>query len=373
MGFLMLVLLILQWLMPKLVDPTVPFGVRVPPYRLRDPAVLLAHRRYTVGMSMTLVFCVATWLWIWLGDPNSINSVSYIALLPLIPLVLGFFNYYAVHRGLRQAKVEGRWMDGHRQVIVAETNPTIFQATVSWVWSLPALLVIIATVVLGAVRYPKVPRVFPIHFDANGVANGFATKSVNSVFAPVFFQVGILILMVILHVILGRTRGNLDPADPAGSALRQGRRKVRLIQATWVLMAGINVSLLWGSIVIWGVIHVSSAAVMWGTMIPLVICIVILTSVFIRSPLSTFSSNEPTVAHGNEAGIPVRRDDDASWYLGAIYFNRDDPRFVVDKRFGVGWTLNFAHPLSRVIIGAIILIVVGSTVILPIVAHTSEY
>ena len=34
------------------------------------------------------------------------------------------------------------------------------------------------------------------------------------------------------------------------------------------------------------------------------------------------------------------------WYLGQIYFNRDDKRIIVRKKHGYGWTLNFARPLA---------------------------
>ncbi len=34
------------------------------------------------------------------------------------------------------------------------------------------------------------------------------------------------------------------------------------------------------------------------------------------------------------------------WYLGQIYFNRDDNRIIVRKKRGCGWTLNFARPLA---------------------------
>lgn len=36
-----------------------------------------------------------------------------------------------------------------------------------------------------------------------------------------------------------------------------------------------------------------------------------------------------------------------SWFLGVIYFAPRDPRMVVRKRLaGLGWTVNFARPLT---------------------------
>ena len=40
------------------------------------------------------------------------------------------------------------------------------------------------------------------------------------------------------------------------------------------------------------------------------------------------------------------RDDDGNWKLGIFYFCPQDPAFLVPKRLGIGWTLNFGSPWS---------------------------
>lgn len=385
MGALMLLIIILQWLMPNLVDHTVPFGVRIPPDHLQDQAVSQAHRRYAFGLAITFVICTATWLWSWLANPNGAALATIISLFPLLPLVLGFANYYAVHQKLHREKVEGRWMEGHRQVVTVETDTTLFRETASWAWAIPTLLVIIATFLIGGMRYPQIPHMFPIHFDANGVATHYATKSVMSVFILPFVQIGTLLMMAVLHVVTQRVRGSLDPTDPVGSARRQAHRTAHLIRAIWLLMACINVGMLWTNLVIWGEIHVNPTGVMLGTLIPTFAGLTVVIMAVARSPISTLSGNgraqsaddgditvprtevgRPSATRASSGTIqPVRRDDDVNWYMGAFYFNRDDSRFLVEKRFGVGWTVNFAHPLSWVILSIIILVVVGSWLLRP--------
>ena len=44
------------------------------------------------------------------------------------------------------------------------------------------------------------------------------------------------------------------------------------------------------------------------------------------------------------------RTDDRYWWLGVFYFNRDDPAVLVEKRFGIGYTLNLARPMSWTIL-----------------------
>lgn len=54
----------------------------------------------------------------------------------------------------------------------------------------------------------------------------------------------------------------------------------------------------------------------------------------------------------SEAGPPGGGDGtpDACWKFGMIYVNRADPAFWVKKRSGLGYTLNFGHPVSILIL-----------------------
>ncbi len=46
--------------------------------------------------------------------------------------------------------------------------------------------------------------------------------------------------------------------------------------------------------------------------------------------------------------------DDANWKLGFLYYNPNDSRVMVSKRFGFGWTFNFANVWSYVLLLALI-------------------
>ena len=46
---------------------------------------------------------------------------------------------------------------------------------------------------------------------------------------------------------------------------------------------------------------------------------------------------------------------DRCWKAGIFYVNPDDPALFVEKRFGIGYTLNFAHPVSWLVLSLAIL------------------
>jgi uncharacterized membrane protein len=40
-----------------------------------------------------------------------------------------------------------------------------------------------------------------------------------------------------------------------------------------------------------------------------------------------------------------------------IYYNRDDPDALVPKRYGWGWTVNFAHPAGKVFLAIMVALI----------------
>jgi uncharacterized membrane protein len=51
-----------------------------------------------------------------------------------------------------------------------------------------------------------------------------------------------------------------------------------------------------------------------------------------------------------------------------IYYNPDDPALMVEKRFGIGWTLNFAHRGAWIFMGLIFASLAGA-LSLPLLAR----
>lgn len=63
-----------------------------------------------------------------------------------------------------------------------------------------------------------------------------------------------------------------------------------------------------------------------------------------------------------EKDTVVQKDDDDKWIFGLIYYNKEDPRVNVEKRFGIGYTVNAGTPAGMAIyIGTVIVLIVVLT------------
>jgi uncharacterized membrane protein len=53
----------------------------------------------------------------------------------------------------------------------------------------------------------------------------------------------------------------------------------------------------------------------------------------------------------------VRMDDGRGrWVLGFLYVDPDDPRLIVRKRYGFGWTLNFGRPAAWIVLALLLVL-----------------
>ncbi|TGY42668.1 hypothetical protein E5347_07610 [Clostridium sartagoforme] len=53
----------------------------------------------------------------------------------------------------------------------------------------------------------------------------------------------------------------------------------------------------------------------------------------------------------------VYNNDDKYWVLGMFYYNRNDPSFMIEKRAGIGYTVNFGNPKALIFFIILILFV----------------
>ncbi|MBR6476665.1 MAG: hypothetical protein IKS98_14640 [Lachnospiraceae bacterium] len=66
-------------------------------------------------------------------------------------------------------------------------------------------------------------------------------------------------------------------------------------------------------------------------------------------------------------------DDDDNWILGMFYYNPNDTRLNVEKRFGYGGTVNIAHPAGKVIMVILAILLIASIVFIIWAAATGNF
>ncbi|GCE17698.1 DUF1648 domain-containing protein [Dictyobacter kobayashii] len=334
-----------------------------PPDRVGAPIIAHVKRDYTTGLIViALLVGAASWFF------AMYNSLIYTSLGGiLVTTVLVYFNYYSAHKRIAQVKEREDWYHGLHQAVMADIGRS--QSAVrrpSLVWFLPSLLILIAIIVIGILRYPALPAMIPTHFGADGQPNQWTDKAVALWTLPLPALL-VTALLYGLAYYLPHTRQQLDPANPEADlerqhALRQGTSRLLLVIAITT-----NFIFLFTALLEFGLLPQSSSVVV----LPVVIAITLLViaGVIVYLTRLVASKNQSQSPRPDTDKKFVARDDDRYWIGGLFYYNPDDPALWVEKRMGLGWTINFGNTTGKIVTVAFILIIVISSLLPILLRH----
>ncbi|GHO87329.1 DUF1648 domain-containing protein [Dictyobacter formicarum] len=360
MSIISLILVVSAWSWTQIMPSTIPFGVRIPPDRVDAPIIAHVRRDYHTGLIViALLVGAASWFF---AQYNSWVYASFAEIA--VTTVLVYFYYYSAHKRIAHVKEREGWYNGLRQVVMTEigaSQPVVRRP--SLLWLLPSLLILIAIISIGILRYPALPAMIPTHFGADGQPNQWTDKAMAlwTLPLPVILVTG---LLYTLAYYLPHTRQQLDPANPEADLerqrlLRQGTSKLLLVIATTT-----NLIFLFTALLVFGVLPSSSSV----TIVPVVTAIMVLvlagTIIYLTRLMANQNQSQRTQLDPNKKF--VARDDDRYWIGGILYYNPEDPALWVEKRMGLGWTINFGNPMGKIIAVAFVLIIIISS-LLPII------
>ncbi|MCL6517945.1 DUF5808 domain-containing protein [Alicyclobacillus sp.] len=337
-----LVLVVVEALLPAVMPPTLPFGVRVPRAKAHHPAVRRATRSFFRRLGGIAVLAILTDLAVLLV-PGTGALLAGPAVVVLTAAAF-YINYYAAHRTIRRVKEAEDWFSGATQVIVADTRP---RRTPSLAWAIPSLAILAVVIAIGIWRYPVLPDRFPTHFGLDGTPDQWSTKSILSAFGILIPQVLLFLISLLVHISLRAARTDVDPEDPDTSWTLQSLQRRRWIRATWGSCALAQIGLGLAALLLWGMLGPATGWTVFALPFGILIGVIVpWLAVLIRpgkAPEAGYGTHRVSASAPGMAPA-VHRDDDDHWIGGALYYNPDDPAWMVPKRFGIGWTLNFARP-----------------------------
>jgi uncharacterized membrane protein len=200
----------------------------------------------------------------------------------------------------------------------------------------PFLILFAAAAYVG-VHWEDVPARFPTHWNLSGKPDGWTSKSVAGVFQGL--SIGLVACSMTLftsYAVLHWTR----LPRVTGSDGQQSRR-VRHGNLVAMLASEYLIALLlaWTSVV---AMFFSEA----GRLLPLVFrvapfVLIIVGTLAIRVMRRVAASGGPPIGDTTP---------DSCWLFGRLYFNRADAALFVEKRMGLGYTLNLGNPVSWLVV-----------------------
>jgi uncharacterized membrane protein len=325
----------LSWLMPSLTRRDLLFGVTVAPNARESSTGRSIIRRYRIQVLGVAVLFVLVLVLLAIFAPDAWWLSGWLSLVVLVPVLLMFVPYllaYRASRALQAAPQEGSTVAESASSSEAELRPRRYGDYIPLIWEALPLAIIAATAAYLATSYAAAPDIIPVHFDIAGTPNEYAQKTIGSYFLLVWLQLGLEVLLSGMTLLIVGSKSL--PGDAENRFRRWWLRylfgmKVLTLAYLGVLAVLVAETTLTGS-------AAPIARVLPFTLIYVLVLLISAVALAIRT-------GQGGSRLGSPAETAVDRIDDRYWKLGAIYVNPEDPSLFVEKRFGVGWTLNFGN------------------------------
>jgi uncharacterized membrane protein len=186
--------------------------------------------------------------------------------------------------------------------------------------------------------YSELPARYPVHWDAAGHANRYVAKSPMAVLAIplISFMALLLVLLIALEICFASRRGS--SGEQAGWAAKF--RRLNLVLLAVIMWA---TSLMTSTMAIGPFLPEGKLAwLVWASAGVLFLSVFGFAALLIRMSLQRTGGSDATP--------------DTCWTGGAIYYNPDDPALMVERRDGIGYTMNFGNRLAWWILALIVLL-----------------
>jgi uncharacterized membrane protein len=276
------------------------FGVTLPPdFRHSEPARRSLTRYHVAVLAATALGAAAM-----LSRPARPLAGIFLA---TVPVFVGIAAFLRERAALRQHAVPSG----------TSTEPVAGNHLPRWV----ALTVVPFAAPLSTAAYlrehwDEIPARFPIHWDLNGHPNGWATKTVRGVYGPLIYGSGISVLLLMVAV-----------------AMYYGSRRTEIRKPVLGILIGVIYLLAYtfSLVSLMPLMHIGAAALL----IPVAVFIAVTLAWAFRAGQTSQGEETP----------------DECWTLGSIYYNPRDPALFVQKRIGMGYTVNFGNRKSWLLMG----------------------
>lgn len=314
--------------MPRLSRPDILFGVTVDPSFRKSEAGRKIQRQYDAILLLSGLAAIACAL-AGLSEAWLAIGCAWVTLSAIAGLVIAN----------SKTKPHARPAGAVREAILTHRDNSL---PGGWFAFLMPFGILAAAGAYLAANWERVPERIPTHWGANGAVNGWLDKSPSAV--AWFFVTGVAACLICLGSAIAVSRSRRIALR--GEAMVNETR-FRSVNVLGLLATEYTMALLFAAM---PVLSTMTNLETTSTVTMVLAVVTVLLSCVLLVVLIHFGQGGSRLA-GSEGSVIGDRTADDRWRWGMFYVNPDDPAFFVEKRFGLGYTLNFGHPLSWWLLG----------------------
>lgn len=334
-------------------------GIRIPVEKRKSEELVNIYENYKkenilLGSILAILFSMLLYF--------NYDNILLVATLPLLYIFFLFLIYLKYNKKVSLIKEKKGWSkDLLNKTIVDMTYIKEREKIKGYFsWAKLELIIILVNILLIIYLYPSLPSKIPVHWNLLGQADKYSNKNIYSF----IMLLGVQLIMTIIFYFSYRSIVGAKP-ELNKDSLDESIIKHRKYVAVWerfIWIIGLSIQ------VLFSLINLSSLGILKDaklvSVFSLIFCLyVIVASIYLSIKYGQGGENYKDLGQMEYNRYYV--DDDKNWLLGnTLYFNREDPSLFVEKRIGVGWTINIARPAGALIFIIPFIILIASLFLL---------
>lgn len=336
-----------------------PFGITVPSSHQQDPFIQMRKKRFFIqNVLLSILLSIPIVFFSNFEDQTAQDMWSgvYVIGAMLVFFILTFVLYLKNRKAIQLWKKEEQIIvETKKERIVVDTNyhRDLNAVSTRTIVIVQLVIVLISVAVIGFF-YNRIPNQFPIHWNSQNIPDRSVEKSPLSVMMMPAMQLLMIPVLAFSHYAFIKSKQKLLANYPQITSYQS--KKFRRAWSINFLVTSIATQLLLTSTNFFSLFFAEDMAFGWmGLLIGIFIFGIVGYSSFLTWKYGqggeklVFSEIDEPVEEVTEV------DEEKYWKLGVFYYNPEDPSIFVEKRFGIGSTINLARWQSWACIAGLVL------------------
>lgn len=339
----------IEVLMPKLTRKDIAFSIRIPLEKLKNEKISGISKKYQKRLMFTTIPLALIISLMFNGDSN-----PFLYVLGIFVIIGLSINYFLLARKeVKKLKETENWTFDKKQVTIAETRKNLKGSFSTIIPFVIGGLIVLGNAFYVKFNYAQFPSEIPYHWNAQGLVTQSINKSPVSIFLLPGIQFLILIIMFFAYQSIKLSKVQLDIEDPVASKIRNNIFKKRWSNAILSIMFLLMIQFSLYNLDAGATINISSDSYSILTILFIVVIFLIVSITAVTTGQGGSRLKNDAVTQLKE----MNRNDDELWKFGLFYYDKNDPSIFVEKRFGVGFTINFANPIAVLLILSLLILI----------------
>ncbi|QCR33769.1 DUF1648 domain-containing protein [Lysinibacillus sp. SGAir0095] len=344
---------VIQTVIPYLVNRTVVFGVMIPEQYIEDKTIEKYRKQYSMSVGILSIIILGFYIGWMLSDERLENQIALTGVIiefALILISLSFYLYY--HGKTKQLKQQNEWVENLKPMKVMDLSVRKQDEMLPWYVYLLPILSTVGLLIYTLLNYELLPDQIPTHWGPSGEADAFTDKTHFSAIQLSLLLLTMQLMFLGIHVATKKSGIKLSATALESSRNRQLSLRKYSSWLLYIVLLGVTMLMSYFQLM---TIHPEVGDGGTKIVIPFGFLLLVLIGTLI------FAIKVGRSDKVREIQVEARImdiDEDKYWKGGMFYFNQNDPSIFVEKRFGVGWTINLANPFGYVIVFVPLIIII---------------